>query len=382
MASKYTILMVTNNYIPYSGGVVSSIQSLTSEMRNRGHTVVIVTFAFQKDSSDEMYVEKIACFARFWYKKNIIPIPMRSRSQMRTIFERWKPDIVHVHHPFGLGAVALSIARSLGLPVIFTHHTLYAEYAHYIPLPSYLLKPLIKNIVTRFCQKVDHIIAPTVSVKAYIRQQAIHTPISVIASSIAPLFLASTCPVKTSLIDRPLRLLTVSRFVPEKNIHVLLSVFYVFQKIFTESQLKLIGYGSLLDALRQYAYKQLCFSPDRVTFVEKPSKSELVKAYSEADLFVFASRSETQGIVLAEAFSQGTPVIAFEGCGVSDVVTNGVNGFLVKTEEEMVERLVFLSKHSERLQELQYAAFTTSKKYHPKRIAQEVESLYARYAHF
>lgn len=369
--------MITNNYTPYSGGVVSSIQALSAELRSLGHHVIIVTFAFEPHSSREVDVERISCITRFRYKNNIIPLPIRIKAQMRDVIERYAPDVIHVHHPFGLGAAALPLAQAYRLPIVFTHHTLYAEYAHYIPLPSRFLKPIIQRKVVDFCAAVDRVIVPTPSVKLYLQQQGFGGSMSVIASGLLPLFMQSGWTAKEPIAGRAIRLLTVSRFVPEKNIEWLLRMFSLLQRSYPFLfELKLVGYGALLPYLQYYAYTHLQLPVESVQFLERPSKERLLEAYQNADIFVFASQSETQGLVIAEAFSQATPVVALAGPGVSDGIQEGCNGFLVHTQEEMIERLYYLRGHASRLSEFQRAAYQEAQRYHPTCVAQQIESLY------
>ena len=111
--------------------------------------------------------------------------------------------------------------------------------------------------------------------------------------------------------------------------------------------LTIVGYGDQEQAIRDYAYQTLKLSPEHVTFVIKPKKIELVRLYHDADLFLFPSTSDTQGLVLAESMAAGTPVVAIEGPGQRDIIQNGVNGFLVESGSQMVEtvRNIFADKN-------------------------------------
>ena len=264
------IFFVTNNYTPYTGGVTSSITAITDGLRGRGHEVFIITLDFLGSAhNDPHYIIRIPCPIKFLYKKNHMAIPWRPTHAIFQLLKEYNPDIVHVHHPFLLGVSALRAARKIGIPCVFTYHTLYEQYAHYVPLPSLYSKPLIQSAVRHFCNKVDNIIAPSNTVKHSVQTQHITTPISVIPSPLRPLFFTNTNKSpRPPLTNRPFQLIVVSRFVPEKNIPF---VFGVFKHLPATMQLTLVGYGSDYEALKITAFNTLQLPRERVRFVHKPT---------------------------------------------------------------------------------------------------------------
>src|SRR5438445_2313782 len=124
------IFFVTNNYTPYCGGVISSITATSDALRAQGHEVFIITLDFlgkndkpQAQSAlvtaDPDYVIRITCPIKFMYKKNHMAIPWRPTHAITQLLKKYKPDIVHVHHPFLLGVSALRAARAYDVPCIF-----------------------------------------------------------------------------------------------------------------------------------------------------------------------------------------------------------------------------------------------------------------------
>lgn len=369
-------MMVTNNYTPYSGGVVSSLLSTCAELRRLGHRVVIVTFDFLKDGVQEPDVIRLRCAARFRYRDNPCVIPWRMGAQLAKIIDDFHPDLIHVHHPFLLGAVAARIARRRKIPLVFTHHTLYEDYVHYAPVPHCISRPLTRWWVRRFCKKVDIIIVPGASIAHYVARQGI--PVcTIVPSGILSCFIQETLLTKSIPTNGPVELLSVSRFVPEKSIEFLLEVLVRLQARY---HLTLIGYGASGDALKAYAYKRLGLSPERVRFIERPSKEQMCECYRRAHLFLFASITETQGLVIAEAMAFGTPVIARRGPGIVDSVVSGVNGYLVDSIDEMVARIHELSsnEHRARYEQFQQEAFASAQKYYPQTTVQDLLSVYMR----
>lgn len=367
------ILFVTNNYKPYNAGLVSSLESFRYELQKQGHEVTLVTLDFTGAEYPESGVIRLRCPLRFNYKTNPIAIPFFVQGQLNEIFESVKPDIVHVHHPFGLGYSAAKCARKRNIPTVFTHHTQYGQYArHYAPVFPSLAQSFIERYVINFCQLVDAIVVPTESIKNQLEEKLFKKLLKIIPSGVLPVFSCTELPEKKR-IKKHFSLLTVSRFVTEKNLPFLL---HVIKKLDEKFTLTLVGYGRLYEELQDYAYNHLGLSHDRVVFVHNPPKTIIAQLYREADLFLFSSTTETQGIVFAESMAAGTPIVAVYAPGAQDCIKNGVNGFLVNTVDEMVERINQLDKQNELLQKLREGAWKTSQDFEPSRLARQLIQLY------
>ena len=354
------ILFVTNNYTPYSGGVVSSIEAFRHELKLQGHPVIVVTLDFLGDGVVEDNVIRLTCPIRFTYHGNPIAIPFFARSEIQKIIEEHKPAIVHTHHPFILGPVAVRLAKKYTIPSIFTYHSQYASYAdHYMPFFKELAHSFIAKWVESFCNKVDRIITPTLSVKNQLQKNKVSTPITVIPTGILPVFESQNCPKKQQE-KNSFNLLTVSRFAPEKNITFLLDLMTQLDDCYT---LTLVGFGAQLSFLKEYAFKKCKLSSRRITFVVKPTKTVVAQHYKEADLFIFASTTETQALVLLESMAAGTPVVALKAPGVQDIVQDGSNGLLVSTLKEMKEKIELLKNNKELYKNLHKNACESAKEY-------------------
>src|SRR3990167_228592 len=352
-----SILIVTNNYKPYSGGVVSSIDAFTRGLRELGHNVSIVTLDFTGRDQDEPGVYRIFCPIKFQYKKNSMAIPWRATNELKGIIKQLKPDIVHSQHPFLLGISALTLCRKLDIPLIFTHHTQYDQYSHYIPLPGSVVKPVINRCVQWYAQQVDVVIAPSHAIKKELDKRILGKSAYVIPSPISPMFFGS---IVNKMVSRPFKLLTVSRFAPEKNIESLLDTFAKLDQ--KNYSLTLVGYGAQLTSLKQHAYITLGLSQKRVKFIVKPPKQKLIQLYRSSDLFIFASQTETQGLVLAEAMASGLPVIAFKSPALEDIV-DGTNGHLVTTQRQMIEYIEALTRDEQLYTKMRARAYKTAERY-------------------
>jgi glycosyltransferase involved in cell wall biosynthesis len=300
-------------------------------------------------------------------------IPWRPTRALKKLLQQYKPDIVHVHHPFLLGVSALHAAKECNIPCVFTYHTIYEDYAHYVPLPNLLVKPLIHKTVQRFCNQVDGIIAPSNPIKKYLCAEQISKPITVIPSPLRTIFLTKHEKEKALKNKDHFNLLVVTRFVPEKNIPF---IFDVFKQLPDNFNLTLVGYGNQYNAMNNLAFNTLKLSPDRVHFIHKPPQNELLQAYHHADLFIFSSTTDTQGIVLAESMSQGVPVIAIDGPGQRDIIINGYNGFIVNDTPEAISTILRIAHDTTLYSTLSAGAYATAQHYRADILTQKLLTFY------
>lgn len=367
------IAIVTNNYKPYSGGVVSSIDSFFSNLKELGHRPFIITLDFLGENIVfKQDVFRIHCPIRFIYKKNHMAIPFRAEYQILSIIKEKSPDLIHSQHPFMLGSFALNVGKQLDIPTIFTYHTQYENYSHYIPFPEIFTKPIIKRLVRSYCEEVQGVVFPSASIAKIENCYKIKSS-SIIPSGILPLFFSDELIVKKNKI---FELLTVSRFTKEKNILFLLDMFSLLNQ--EDFIFKLIGYGSELFFLKTYAYEKLKLSKEKVIFIEKPSKENLAVFYKKADLFVFSSKTETQGLVLAEAMAGGCPVVALNAPGSCDIVINNFNGFLVESMNDMILKINYLKSDSNQCLQMQKNARFSAKDYNSKNLTLKLIEFYNR----
>lgn len=369
---KLKIAIVTNNYTPYCGGLVSSINSFANQLIQFGHEVLIITLDFLGNKNNtETNVKRIYCPIRFMYKKNHMAIPWEYEKSVFNLLEEFSPDIIHSQHPFLLGVAALKASKILSIPIIFTYHTKYEDYSHYVPLPEIISKPIIKQLALSYSNSVDGIIAPSKSILDYLHNNNVFKKTEVIPSGIQKVYLQESLSLK---VNKKFELLTVSRFVKEKNIEFLLEIFSKLDQ--SKFKLTLIGFGSHLDFLRDYTFKKLKISTENVKFIIKPSKDLISEYYKKSDLFIFSSFSETQGLVLAEAMSGGCPVVALNASGVCDIIKNEFNGFLVNSNYEMIDKINFLSNNSSFYIEMQKNAWQSSKDYSTEKLTNKLIDFY------
>lgn len=371
--SRLTIAFVTNNYTPYSGGVVSSIRAYTQALEHLGHTVTIITLDF-RGTRKENNVIRVWCPLQFCYKYGPIAVPWQATQEIEQIFKHLKPDIVHIHHPFLLGYAALVLCKKYAIPSVFTNHTQYDSCLHYVPFPASILRPLVRYRLKNFCQSIDHIIAPSSFVQKRLQEQEITSPISMLPSPILPIFEKNMPQFVPKQHNEKVDLLYVGRFTTEKNIYALIQL---IQKLPADHfRLTIAGYGYLEQQLKAYAYEKLKLKHEHVSFITNPDKPELCTLYRTSDLFVFASTTETNPLVLAEALSCGTPVVALKNAWHSDQIIDDVNGFWAENLEHMQKLILTIAHDRALFEKLQYGAWQASKYFHAENLGKELEKIY------
>ena len=169
------ILMVTNTYAPHVGGVAQSVQAFSHGYQNLGHDVLVVTSSFEGVES-EQDVLRVPAIEHFRNSDFSFPLPIPARTH-RTI-NRFSPDVVHSHHPFLLGDTALRVGAQRGIPVVFTHHTQYDKYTHYLESTrSSIASQFINELDVGYCNLCDAVVAPGDTVAKDLVRRGVRTQI-------------------------------------------------------------------------------------------------------------------------------------------------------------------------------------------------------------
>jgi glycosyltransferase involved in cell wall biosynthesis len=323
------IAFFTNNYKPFVGGVPIAIENLAGQLRHHGHHVHIFAPEYGKGDEEDVDVFRTWSIKNFNDSSFVLPIPLALSTYLT--FNDVQADVVHVHHPFLLGISGLRAARAEKLPVVFTYHTQYEQYAHYLPWDSTMVKEMAVGIATRFANSCDAVIAPSTDIEKQLIERGVDIPIHVIPTGVDITRFArgnnAFLRERFGIPPESMVMLFVSRLAKEKNVAFLLDAFDRLAREDSETHFVLVGTGEEEAALKEQAAASA--AADRVHFAGTLSGQELTDAYKSADLFVFASITETQGMVVLEAMAGGCPVVAVDAPGVRDVVQDGTNGYLV-----------------------------------------------------
>ncbi len=327
--------MFTDSYLPRVSGVVHSLEALVRALRQQGHDVLVVAPAYPGYRDTDRHVLRFPSVRPPRSEDFPLAVPV-SRALARRLDET-PLDIVHTHTPFLLGTSAGWQARRRRVPLVFTHHTLYEEYVHYATwvLPG-LSRAMVRTYVTWYANHAACTIAPSRAVAAYLRARGVTARIEVIPtgtidlSQIAELTPAWVRPAFGVEPDQPL-LVTASRLGKEKSIDLMLAAFALIPERY-DARLLIVGGGPEMDELQALA-RRLGITR-RTIFAGLQPHRRTLDCIAAADVFLFASHTETQGLAVIEAMAAGVPVVAVDAGGVADAVGDGTTGFLTPPAAE------------------------------------------------
>ncbi|HAA44233.1 MAG: group 1 glycosyl transferase [Halomonas sp. 54_146] len=378
------VVMVSNNYFPFVSGVSVSVDRLRNGLRALGHTIQLIVPRYRETWQDDRSLQRIPTLMAFGEKGEFrLTNPFNAR--FRRCLRAFKPDLIHVHHPFWLGSMGLFMGRRLKVPVIYTYHTRLEHYAHFVPLPGALFRNLISHyLIKHFANRCQGVIVPTYSAEEYLRMIGVKTsalvqPTGIDVERFAHVEASELTALRERLNLDPSRsiLISVSRISKEKNIGFMLEALAELQaQGHDDFHLLLIGDGPDRAAL-QTQIETLTLT-SRVTLVGMVPPDQMALYYHLGDIFVFASTSETQGMVILEAMSAGLPVVAVRSSGIDDVVRQGVNGFKTpQNRQAWGQKVVELKDNAELRQQLGHNACRFAQDFDIANFASAVATFYA-----
>lgn len=374
------IAFFTNYYHPVVNGVVRSVASFRENLMKQGHNVFIFAQSDPNYKDTEPFI--------FRYPSLSLPLgEITTALPMSPFVDQLLPmlklDVIHTHHPILLGQTAARKAAELDLPLIFTFHTQYWEYTHYIPFPQEAVQDFLKNAVHRwlaeFMQKCQHIIIPSESMRdILVRDYGLHERYSVIptGTDLEPFLNANGKALRSEKgwQDETI-LISVGRLAPEKNWDTLIRAFAKACEKHPGIRLVLIGDGNARQSLETLA-SELGVT-DRVTFTGALPFDEIPRYLKAADVFAFASVTETQGLVTIEAMAAGLPVVAVDGPGTHDIVEHGKQGFLVENDSDALAKgLHKLLSDPQRIKRLSNHALKKAKAFEVNQLGKQLLSVY------
>ncbi|MDC0601817.1 glycosyltransferase [Aliiglaciecola sp.] len=326
--------MMTNTYLPHVGGVARSVSAFSNMYRKLGHNVLVVAPEFPNMPEREEHVIRIPAIQRFNGTdfSVVLPVP----HFLGAAVEEFEPDIVHSHHPFLVGSIAARIASTYELPLVFTHHTMYERYTHYVPGDSDTLKRFVIKLATSYANLCDLVFAPSESIETLLLKRQVTSPIKVLPTGVdLTSFAKGDGKSFRKAMNIPIDAFVVGhlgRLAPEKNLTFLSEALIDFLHVTPQAHFLLIGKGNATKQI-QNTFKLGGLSA-RLHYVPTLHQPLLSSAYKAMDVFVFSSHSETQGMVLTEAFAAGVPVIALDAPGAREVVKDNSNGRLLPANSD------------------------------------------------
>ncbi len=330
------VLFVSDVYFPRVNGVSTSIRTFRQDLAACGVETLLVVPSYVQSGAlaDEEGILRVA--------SSVIPRDPEDRrmrwdvlNRLLATLPRGRVDVVHIQTPFVAHYAAARFARSRGLPCVATYHTFFEEYLHhYVPiLPRSIGRYVARRFTRSQCADVQALIAPSHPMRDKLLEYGIATPIHVLPTGLPTDRFNPGIPERFRSehgipADRPL-VTYVGRMAHEKNIEFLVHVFAQVRKVLPRAMLVLAGEGPARELLRQLVARMglerdVCFAGylDRNT--------GLLDCYAAANVFVFASRTETQGLVLLEAMAQGAPIVSTAELGVRSVLKPGCGALVVE----------------------------------------------------
>ncbi len=368
------IAFFTDAYYPRINGVAVSVRSYATKLAEMGHSVCIVCCNYddEEDKKDKkkkrsfleddklhpnLKIYRISSINVFVSKEDK-SAKLSAWHDVKHTMDAFKPDIVHINSEFMVGYFGLIYSRHRNIASVYTFHTLWEDYVDgYIKfMPVYPAKKIAKEFIKFYLKRANILIAPTVNIANVIKSYGIERDAKILPTGIPQALDVKKLNVRPlffnqlhTLLPRVQKkhvLLYVGRVVKEKNLDFLFPVLAEVKTTFKDTVLVFVGGGPELDNLKEKA-KKTGYARD-IVFAGYRSREELAYFYSVTDVFVFPSKTETQGLVTLEAMMAGVPVVAIGERGTLDVMKGDNGGFMVKEDvNEFSQRVLDLLKDKE-----------------------------------
>ncbi|KAF0201120.1 MAG: group 1 glycosyl [Gallionellaceae bacterium] len=332
------ILFISDVYFPRVNGVSTSIETFRRNLRALGHTVHLIAPDYLTPSTDETDILRVPSrYLPFDPEDRFMKYGWVMQHLDKLRAEQY--DIIHIQTPFVAHYLGTKLSRLLGIPCIETYHTFFEEYLfHYVPLvPKKLMRFIAKRFSRHQGNSLDGMVVPSHPMLHVLKSYGVSTHAEVIPTGIEPSsFIEGDGTVfrKNYGIpqDRPV-LLFLGRVAYEKNIGFLLKVLARVKTEIADILFVIAGEGPARESLEHDVNAQGL--KDNVMFIGYLDRhTELNSCYRSADIFIFSSRTETQGLVLLEAMAQGVPVVSTAEMGTRDVLRDGLGVWIAKEELE------------------------------------------------
>lgn len=370
------IALFSDSILPVINGVSISVDALVQALREQGHSVHIFgPSAGARQDEDPNFIRfpsfRLPNARDVWIARPPFLSTLRE-------FRRHEFDVIHTHTCGPIGFIGLRWAQSHEIPIVSTYHTLYDRYAHYFWfLPRRYVRFKIAKHTHFYYNSVDAVITPSEASERWLRRHSIQKPITVIPTGIKSPTVLPRESVRDQLgISPQFKVcLFVGRIAQEKNMGTLLQAFKLASDQDPDLRLWVVGDGPYRpDCIETVRLLSL---GDKVKFTGFVDPSSIGKYYSAADYFLFASQTETQGLVVNEALAYGLPTILVEGGGASAMIENFENGLICSNSAESLGGNLMKVVESESLcAKLSEGARLTARKNGQQSMAQNVATVY------
>jgi len=379
--------LFTDTYPPFINGVSTSVLMLKQGLEKLGHEVYVVTVNDESFSyKEEDGVLKIPSFPiglMNFRQSGIYPL------KALKIIKKWKLDIIHSHTEFSIGTFARLISKQLNIPLVHTYHTMYEEYIYYITKGYFdsASKKLVEYLTLFLCDKtIDELIVPTEKAKELFKDKyKVKRDVYVIPSGIDTTRFYKENIDKNEIINLKKDLglkktdfivLYVGRIAKEKSIDFLINNFNSVLKQIPKAKMIIVGDGPDIKDLIDLAKKEGL--ENKIIFAGKAPWTDVPKYYSLCDVFVTASKTETQGLTVMEAMGASKPVVAIRDESFELMITDKKDGLFFDDEKSYVDMIYEVYKNKKLRDEISFNARLTADKYSPYNYAKNVLKVYEK----
>ena len=377
--------LFTDTYPPYINGVSTSVLMLKQGLEKLGHEVYVVTVNSEN----------------FHYKKedNVLMIPgipigiydfrMTSLYPLRAlkIIKSWNLDVIHTHTEFAVGTFARLIAKQYNIPLVHTYHTMYEEYIYYITKGYFdgASKKLVEYLTLFLCDKtVEELIVPTKKTHDLFKEKyKVKRDVHIIPSGIdvtrfykenVDLLSIKSLKKELNIKKDDFVILFVGRIAKEKSIDFLIKNLKAILKKVPKARMIIVGDGPDMNELALLVRENKLNK--HVTFTGKVPWSEIPKYYQLANVFVTASKTETQGLTVIEAMAAEKPVVAIKDESFELVMKDKQDGLFFETKEEYQRLIIDLYNNPSYAKMIAKQARITANAYNPEVYAKRVLEVY------
>ena len=371
--------MMVDTYKPYVSGVTNYVDLNKCALERAGHEVYVFTFGDVEYQDDEPRVIRSPGLPLADTGFYLSP---RYKTKHKKLLQTM--DVVHVHHPFLSGRLALNYCRSARIPVIFTNHSRYDLLAQaYLPImPDEVSHSLLQAYLPNFCEAVDLVISPSAGMEKILRELDVKSHIEIIPNGVDLSKFQQAKPFQRSnfgFTDQDILLVYAGRLAPEKNINFLLESFAGIAQTIPNVYLLIVGGGKKQFEEELQNYIAELGVANRIRIIGMIPYEDIPSYLSMCDIFVTTSMAESFGMSTVEAMSAGLPIMGVHSTGTSDIVEEEKTGFL-STEHiaAFTAKLTYLCLHPSLRREMGLAAREASKQYDIERTTKILLGHYTR----
>jgi 1,2-diacylglycerol 3-alpha-glucosyltransferase len=375
--------LFTETYYPEINGVANSVYMLKNELEKRGHNVYVFTTTTPGAPEHEHNVFRVPSIPFIFITERRVGLFYQPK--LAHIIKKLNLDIIHTHTEFSLGIFGRIMARELRLPIVHTYHTIYEDYTHYMTHIRALdrrAKAFARAYSKVCCNTVEQVIVPTQKTKELLMTYSVHKDISVVPTGIdLSKFDKNNYPEKEikelkkkyGLTGNNKVLIYIGRVSPEKNIEEIIKAMPEYMRTRESVRFVIVGSGPELEKLENLVNG--LGMKDRFIFTGAQPWDSIGLFYQLGDVFVSASKSETQGLTYIEAMASGLPIVARQDKCLEDILEQGSNGYAFTNNSELyygLDQVLFEDKQTNYSDN----AIQKVEKYSAEEFASQVEKVY------